>query len=389
MHIKHRIYGLDTLRAVAIILVLMYHYVVFVSREPTFGFLSDIGWVGVDLFFVLSGYLIGNQIFSSIAKQRIFSLKSFYYRRLLRTLPNYLLILGMYFLIPAFKEHEVLPPLWKFLTFTQNFGLNVGTAFSHAWSLCIEEQFYLIFPALTLWIVYTKSFRASWVIMLGAMVIGIILRSSLWIYYVQNAEGPVVHAYYSKIYYSSFCRLDELILGVSIAMMKNFRNDAWMKITEKGNLILLFGVSSSILTLYLFSQYHYTLFMAALGFPLLAISFAALTIAALCPASYLHNIKIPGTANLAIWSYAIYLIHKPLMVMTHEILLQWGLTLPSLSVLLIMFISIFSGWLLYTCVEAPFLKIRDKYFKITSIAVAKSDELLHQNPGARDSLQGV
>ena len=352
----------------------MYHYVVFVSHEPTFGFLSDIGWAGVDLFFVLSGYLIGNQIFSSIANQRIFSLKSFYCRRLLRTLPSYLFILGLYFLVPAFRESELLPPLWKFLTFTQNFGLNVGTAFSHAWSLCIEEQFYLIFPALTLWMVYTKSFRASWIIVLGIMIIGIALRGSLWIYYVQNTDGS--HAYYSKIYYSSFCRLDELILGVSVAMVKNFRKDTWLKIIEKGNLILLFGVSSSIITLYLFSQYHYSLFMAALGFPLLAISFAALTLAALCPSSYLHNIKIPGAANLAVWSYAIYLAHKPLMVMTHKTLLQWGITLSSLSVLIIIFVSIFSGWLLYTCIEEPFLKIRDKYLKTPSLSFAEARKLL-------------
>ena len=118
--------------------------------------------------------------------------------------------------------------------------------------------------------------------------------------------------------------------------------------------------------------------MAALGYPLLAISFAALTLAALSPTSYLHNIRIPGTASLAVWSYAIYLIHKPLMVITHETLLQWGITVSSLSVLIILSISIFSGWLLYTCIESPFLKIRDKYYKITSISVAKSDELRHQ-----------
>lgn len=193
MDIKHRMYGLDTLRALAIILVLMCHYVIFVSHEPTFGFLSDVGWVGVDLFFVLSGYLIANQIFSSIAQQQPWSLKAFYYRRWLRTLPNYLFVLGLYFLIPSFKEHQLLPPLWKFLTFTQNFGLEVGTAFSHAWSLCIEEQFYLIFPALTLWIVHTKSFRTSWVILLGTMLLGMLLRSLLWINSVQSAQGPVVH----------------------------------------------------------------------------------------------------------------------------------------------------------------------------------------------------
>ena len=58
--------GLDTLRALAITLVFCYHYMVFVSGERTFGWFSTGGWVGVDLFFVLSGYLIGNQVFRQI-----------------------------------------------------------------------------------------------------------------------------------------------------------------------------------------------------------------------------------------------------------------------------------------------------------------------------------
>ncbi|MBA2649278.1 MAG: acyltransferase [Legionella sp.] len=380
---KQRIYGLDTLRSLAIILVLMYHYVVFISHEPIFGFLSNIGWAGVDLFFVLSGYLIGNQIFSSIANQRTFSLKTFYYRRLLRTLPNYLFILGLYFLIPGFREYEYLSPLWKFLSFTQNFDLHVGTAFSHAWSQCIEEQFYFIFPAVTLLVLYTKSFRASWLIILGMIAIGIILRTSLWIHYVQQAESN--DAYYSNIYFSSFCRLDELILGVSLAMVKNFRKEIWVKVLEKGNLILLFGLSCSFMTLYLFSQYHFSLFMTALGFPLLAVSFAALIIAALSPCSYLHRIKIPGASNIAVWSYAIYLVHKPLMVITHKALLQWGVNLPSVSLVIITLVSIFSGWLLYTCVEAPLLKVRDKYFKISPIYKVDSEIIIQE----RQSKEGV
>ena len=83
-----RVHGLDVLRSLAIILVFMYHYVCFVTHKPTFGFLSDIGWVGVDLFFVLSGYLIGHQMFLPLANHQNFSLKVFYVRRLLRTLPN-------------------------------------------------------------------------------------------------------------------------------------------------------------------------------------------------------------------------------------------------------------------------------------------------------------
>lgn len=373
MYIKHRIYGLDTLRSIAIFLVLMYHYAVLVSHAPTFGFLSDIGWVGVDLFFVLSGYLIGNQIFSSMANERTLSLKSFYCRRLLRTLPNYVFVLGLYFLVPAFKESEFLPPFWKFITFTQNFNLNVGTAFSHAWSLCIEEQFYLIFPVLTLFLFCTRCVRASWLIV-AVIAFGIVLRSVLWLYYMQNAVDS--HTYYSKIYYSTFCRLDELILGVSIALVKNFRTKAWLKIIEKGNLILLFGVGGSAMTLYLFSQYHQNLFITAMGFPLLAISFATLTLAALCPSSFLHNIRIPGAESMAVWSYAIYLIHKPLMAMTHKALLHLGVIASNSSLAVIMVVSILGGWLLYACIEVPFLKVRDKYFETTIMSHQKPRELL-------------
>ena len=124
----------------------MNHYMAFVSREPTFGWGSVIGWTGVDLFFVLSGYLISNQIFSGLARGEALVPRHFYARRALRTLPVFWLVLALYFLFPIFMGGKPPPPLWRFLTFTQNIGLPSGTAFSHAWSLCIEEQFYLILP---------------------------------------------------------------------------------------------------------------------------------------------------------------------------------------------------------------------------------------------------
>ena len=141
-----RDHGLDTLSALAIALVFAYHYKVFVSAEPTLGWASRVGWVGVDLFFVLSGYLIANQLFAGIRRGRALSLSAFYARRALRTLPVFWLVLAAYFLLPSVMGGRTPPPLWRFLTFTQNFNLQPGTAFSHAWSLCIEEQFYLVLP---------------------------------------------------------------------------------------------------------------------------------------------------------------------------------------------------------------------------------------------------
>ena len=97
-HHNNRLYGLDTLRAIAIIIVLIYHYKVVVSSENIFGFMSQLGWAGVDLFFFFFCYLIGNQVLSAIAKGQAFSLKLFYIRRFLRTLPNYYFVLALYYI---------------------------------------------------------------------------------------------------------------------------------------------------------------------------------------------------------------------------------------------------------------------------------------------------
>src|SRR5260370_32054624 len=94
-----RIAGLDLLRAAAIVLVLAAHY-----PKTGAGLLIRVlnfGWSGVDLFFVLSGYLIGGQLFAAQAAGRRVSFAGFYARRCLRTLPNYYAVLAVYFLAPA------------------------------------------------------------------------------------------------------------------------------------------------------------------------------------------------------------------------------------------------------------------------------------------------
>ena len=103
-----RNHGLDTLRALAIVLVVLHHYVLFVSHDDTFGWVGSIGWVGVDLFFALSGYLIGNQIFAALRSEHGFSLSRFYARRFLRTLPNFYVVLALYYVWPAFRGDSAL-----------------------------------------------------------------------------------------------------------------------------------------------------------------------------------------------------------------------------------------------------------------------------------------
>src|SRR5580704_8318116 len=142
-----KLYGLDLLRALAITLVLFFHYQIFGHPHwiETFG---KFGWTGVDLFFVLSGYLIASQLFVKMATGKKISFPEFFLKRFFRIIPAYLAVLTIYFCFPAFREREALSPLWRFLTFTQNFGLDLSIhgTFSHSWSLCIEEQFYLLLP---------------------------------------------------------------------------------------------------------------------------------------------------------------------------------------------------------------------------------------------------
>lgn len=362
-----RIHGLDILRSVAIILVFMFHCFG--------GSIGRAGWVGVDLFFVLSGYLIGNQIFSILNKQQSFSLNTFYCRRFLRTLPNYLFVLGLYFLIPAFREQPLLTPLWKFITFTQNFGLS-HSAFSHAWSLCLEEQFYLFLPIIVLFIANKRSLKTGWILVGIILLGGIILRTTLWFTYIQHVGKDTFQLYMTKIYYFPFCRLDGLVLGVTIAMLQNYYMDIWSRIIARANWFLVLGLIGCYFTFYPLS-YLFEFVPTAFGFLLRSVSFAALVLAALSPNTLLHRIKIPGTMKLAAWSYAIYLTHKQVIHITHSVMAYWSIgELSIITIVIEILISLGAGWLLYTYIETPFLKLRHKLVKINFVdGIVISDEI--------------
>jgi len=211
----------------------MSHYGVVVSHKPTFGFLTDIGWMGVDLFFVLSGYLIGNQVISAFAWGEGLSLKTFFARRLLRTLPNYYVVLALYFVFSAELAGSATAPIWRFLSFTQNIGLHFGETFSHSWSLCVEEQFYVILPLVAVMIArYKKSLKLAWGILIVAILAGMSFRGYSWLEYGRQSMNDGDYAV--RIYYSSFARFDELLPGVAIALLKNYHTALYEKSPARG-----------------------------------------------------------------------------------------------------------------------------------------------------------
>lgn len=170
-----RVPGLDLLRAAAISLVLIGH------QELISGLRTPTGGAGVDLFFVLSGFLIGGILFDmgdNLSRPRI--VLGFWLRRWLRTLPNYYLFLGINILVwlPFYRPNVVRHVVPPYLVFLQNFGHRPDWFFVESWSLCVEEWFYVIFP-LALWAglaIGQRFGRTFWATVLMMMMASIGLR---------------------------------------------------------------------------------------------------------------------------------------------------------------------------------------------------------------------
>ena len=363
---KVRLHGLDHLRAFAIGFVFIYHYGRMFYAPETLTDIGKFGWTGVDLFFVLSGYLIASNLFAGISAQGI-NVRVFFIKRIFRIIPAYLFILLLYFFIPSFREREALAPLWKYLTFTQNIGLDIryqGT-FSHAWSLCIEEQFYLLFPLLMLILLHFKLVNKIFLLLLLLFLSGFIFRLYNWINFVNPSieSGHMVVFWYKWIYYLSICRLDGLIIGVLIAAIFSFKPEIRSKIEAYGNRLL--ALSFLVLAAAYFVCDNEQSFSASIfGFPLVSVGYGLMVLGAISRDSILYNLKSGVTHKIADLSFAIYLSHKIVLHLCQEHSVYFKAEKDSWQMFAICVLaSVTAAYLLNILIEKPFLKIRNMVLK--------------------------
>ncbi|TAH07162.1 MAG: acyltransferase [Sphingobacteriia bacterium] len=362
-----KFYGLDQLRALAILLVLVFHYQLKPFHPSWTKWFMQIGWTGVDLFFVLSGFLISSQLFIEIKKERRISLKTFFIKRFFRILPIYFFVVGVYFLFPLIREKEALPPLWKFLTFAQNFGLDAkhfGT-FSHAWSLCVEEHFYLLFPLILLFLTSKNLFAKSYWILIALFVFGIVFRMYLWnIYYPSDAAINASVPYWTvHFYYPTYNRLDGLLVGMAIAALYQFLPKLWGKISKFGNQSIILSIALLTLIYFYFSDMG-SYSTSIWGFPLISIAYGFLVLGAISPSSFLYKWNSRITTLIATLSYAIYLSHKIIFHIVQELLTKLGIAKDSnLTFVLSMIFCVLVALLLHYSIEKPFMKMRAWFLK--------------------------
>jgi len=358
-----KLHGLDHLRALAITIVFLYHYQRFEHPDwiPKIG---KFGWTGVDLFFVLSGFLIASQLFSRIVRGKEIDFKTFFLKRFFRIIPAYLVVVALYFCIPAFREKEALPPLWKFLTFTQNFGIDPRnfSTFSHAWSLCIEEQFYLVLPLTLMALVYFKQINKGFLLLALLFLLGFVLRIYSW----QQLVVPHLNTsnfsaeWYRWIYYPTYTRLDGLLAGVTLAGIFQFLPALKNRITQYGNLVFLFSLVV-LAVAYLLCAHERTFRHTVFGFPATAIGYGLMVLAAVSPSAFLYRFRFAFTETIATLSYAIYLSHKGFIHLTQVYASKLGVAADSNLMFILCAVACLLGALLLNrLVEKPFLKLRDR-----------------------------
>ena len=359
-----RLQGLDTLRTVAIVGVMLFH--LGWAFPPWLGPVRQFGWMGVDLFFVLSGFLIGAQLLRAPGSGG--GVWEFYRRRLYRILPAYLVVLAIYFLVPVWREEPGLSPLWEFLTFTENLFVDYGTnqAFSHVWSLCIEEQFYLALPVIVLVMMRRPSFdRTLW--LLGALVaVGIAGRAFVLFYVLRplgvDGVGP---KYIELIYYPTWSRMDGLLAGVALALVRLHRPTWWSGLAQRGHATLVGGAGLIAVAMWLFrdrltSQTGAAMWGTMVGFPVLSAGLGLVGASAMSERGWLARVPLPGAQWVATLAYSLYLSHKGVAHLARTYLP--GLTEEGRWTVMATdaVLCLAAAWLLHWTVERPFLRLRDR-----------------------------
>lgn len=362
--IAGRIPELDGLRGIAILLVISFHYInnQLTNSTSRMGRIvyqaTSFGWTGVDLFFVLSGFLIGTILIRNRRSPNYFS--TFYIRRIVRIIPNYYLLIGIFLLLlvlPYFSRSAFIHksnniPWWSYLTMVHNIYMgrlhNLGSnAVNVTWSIGIEEQFYLFFPL----IVYFSP--QKWVPYILVLAIGL---------------ACVIRGFYDHWiprYVLLPCRMDSIAFGALVA----YFNESFplAEIVKKYSrwffLILLINIGA---VLFLFFRYN------DLGINkhfFLAVFFTGCLIAALVYTrtwygSLLRNKLLTWIGTI---SYSLYLFHYLILALLEYIILHHdgGVLLSDgkdLGITILAFgLSLLFAWVVYRRLETPFVKFGKRY----------------------------
>lgn len=360
---KTRLPGLDLLRGVAILLVLGRHGEVAPESSPALHKLTQAwfngGWIGVDLFFVLSGFLVSGLIFAEHAKRGTFSPHLFVIRRGLRIYPVFFVFLALVILLRVLGDKHIDYGLFGIeAVFLQNYFVS---HFSHTWSLAVEEHFYLLLPALLFLLLRVNQnsshpFRSLPWIFAAIALTCLALRVQIAFRFPYN---------FFTHHIPTHLRVDSLFFGVLIAYWFHYHRDQFDRLLKDRKVALLTAGVACLVPAFLWDLEHPL--MHSFGFTLLYIGSGLV----LCPLLQVspelaRALPFRILSRIGVYSYSIYLLHPTLKNVVHQevtpilnkvLVVNWhieSLLYYSSAILIGIGFSLLLEW--------PILRLRDRIF---------------------------
>lgn len=352
-----RNFGLDIIRSFAIIMVLIGHVI---PDNTANKFLLSFAYLfrgcGVELFFVLSGFLIGKILINLFQKEDYkLHIKTFYVRRWLRTLPLYYSVLLIYLILYKFAHPDlnIFSGFYlKYFVFIQNFDIRHFHFFNQSWSLSVEEWFYLLLPLIFL-VLHTHKIKPEdlYKILLKIIIV-IVITKFFYIWAVNPTMDFGVRRFIPL-------RYDSLLVGVLFACLKINNKEIYDKfLTPKAVFISLFLITILIFYQagnYLFKALYYSILSFSLIIPVIFFENNGFINQKL-PKYFLIKTFFEKTS---IYSYSIYLFHLAIMF-SYDTLFKNFYQSPLL--IAAYFLTLYlTGALVYRYFEKPIMNLREKF----------------------------
>jgi peptidoglycan/LPS O-acetylase OafA/YrhL len=336
---------LDFIRGIAILMVLIFHYRPhdLLITSPILNRIQGFGWTGVDVFFVLSGFLIGGLLMKEWQRTGGVDASRFLKRRAFKIWPGYYAFL----LVAAVIHVRPLKSFfWQNLLNIQNY---VPSSLSHTWSLAVEEQFYLSLAAiLALWT--ARHWRPT-------TLLTTCIALSLFV----EALRAVLAMHHQPVYFYTHTRLDGLLLGVALAALHTFWPE-WFQQLQRQRLLLLAIVALGLWRLYVDRDAYPTPDTLSSPFLITFVDYAA---AALLLLLYrrkpTHSRAYRIVARVGIYSYGIYLWHVSVERPVNWAVAHVPHTLVAVTATLLPYaLAIPLGIVATNLIEFPFLRLRQR-----------------------------
>lgn len=366
-----RVAELDGLRAIAILMVVAWHYLGIPGGQGSAAWSTFIaGRTGVDLFFVLSGYLITAILLKNKASPSYFS--TFYLRRAFRILPPYFGMLAIYLIGRQVRSADVLfagpLPWWSYFAGLQNVWMAIEQSYgamwlSATWSLAIEEQFYLLFPLA----VYFTSERTLLMLLIALIIACPIARA-----FVASQGDQFAYSVLMPM------RADILAVGALIALLRYVGSSrlSSVRLTFRW----CFWLCVLLFPAFVLTAFGSAIHMAAWGYSYLVVLYGSVLFMTVDRAgrpetSYLRGVVAAFFARI---SYSLYLVHGPVLIVVFALAARsaptFALHEAAYLVILAFLLSIGICWLSYRLIERPLVKMAHQRFNYSDDQRARAPQ---------------